>query len=85
MGRGLGISPLAVFLSLLLWSWVLGTVGAFLSVPITMALMIALEASPQTRPISVLLGPAVTTPPESASASSAVPASRDPAAPRKTG
>lgn len=85
MGRGLGISPLAVFLSLLLWSWVLGTVGAFLSVPLTMALMIALEASPQTRPISVLLGPAVTTPPESASASSALPTSRDPAAPRKTG
>lgn len=59
MGRGLGISPLAVFLSLLLWSWVLGTVGAFLSVPLTMALMIALEASPYTRPISVLLGPPV--------------------------
>lgn len=59
MGRGLGISTLAVFLSLLLWSWVLGTVGAFLSVPLTMALMIALEASPQTRPIAILLGPEV--------------------------
>jgi predicted PurR-regulated permease PerM len=59
MGRGLGISTLAVFLSLLFWSWVLGTVGAFLSVPLTMALIIALEASPQTRPIAVLLGPEV--------------------------
>ncbi len=57
MGRGLGISTLAVFLSLLFWGWVLGTVGVFLSVPLTMALMIALEASPQTRPIAVLLGP----------------------------
>ena len=57
MGRGLGISTLAVFLSLLLWSWVLGTVGAFLSVPLTMALMIALEASPTTRPVAILLGP----------------------------
>jgi predicted PurR-regulated permease PerM len=59
MGRGLGISTLAVFLSLLFWSWVLGTVGAFLSVPLTMALIIAFEASPHTRPIAVLLGPQV--------------------------
>lgn len=59
MGRGLGISTLAVFLSLLFWGWVLGTVGVFLSVPLTMALMIAMEASPQTRPIAILLGPEV--------------------------
>jgi hypothetical protein len=37
----------------------LGTVGAFLSVPLTMALIIAFQASPQTRPIAVLLGPEV--------------------------
>ena len=60
MGRGLGISTLAVFLSLLLWGWVMGTVGVFLSVPLTMALMIALEASPHTRPIAILLGPEIT-------------------------
>lgn len=60
MGRGLGISPLAVLLSLLLWSWVLGTVGAFLSVPLTMVLMIAFEANPQTRPVALLLGPKIT-------------------------
>ncbi len=59
MGRGLGISTLAVFMSLLFWGWVLGTVGVFLSVPLTMALMIALEASPQTRPIAILLGPEI--------------------------
>lgn len=64
MGRGLGISTLAVFLSLLFWGWVLGTVGVFLSVPLTIALMIALDASPQTRPIAVLLGPEVTETPE---------------------
>jgi AI-2 transport protein TqsA len=83
MGRGLGISALAVFLSLLLWSWVLGTVGAFLSVPLTMVLMIALEASPQTRPIAILLGPDVAK--GSASAASAEAASSDPEAPPKTG
>lgn len=59
MGRGLGISTLAVFLSLLFWGWVLGTVGVFLSVPLTMALIVALEASPQSRPLAVLLGPPV--------------------------
>jgi len=64
MGRGLGISTLAVFFSLLLWGWVLGTVGVFLAVPITMGLIIALDASPQTRPIAVLLGPQVTEKPE---------------------
>jgi AI-2 transport protein TqsA len=56
MGRGLGISTLAVFLSLLFWSWVLGTVGAFLAVPLTMVLMIALESSPRTRHVAYLLG-----------------------------
>jgi predicted PurR-regulated permease PerM len=59
MGRGLGISTLAVFLSLLVWGWVFGTVGVFLAVPLTIALIIALEASPQTRPFAILLGPEV--------------------------
>jgi len=62
MGRGLGISALAVFLSILFWGWLLGTVGVFLSVPLTMALMIALDASPTTRPIAVLLGPSLPKP-----------------------
>jgi hypothetical protein len=29
----------------------------FLSVPLTMALKIALDANPQTRPVAILLGP----------------------------
>ncbi len=71
MGRGLGISTLAVFLSLLFWGWVLGTVGVFLAVPITMALIIALESNPQTRPIAILLGPEVTREPAPEEESSA--------------
>lgn len=56
MGRGLGVSTFVVILSLLFWGWVLGTIGVFLSVPLTMALMTALDASPHTRPIAMLMG-----------------------------
>lgn len=59
MGRGLGLSVLAIFVSLLFWGWVLGPVGMFLSVPLTMALKVAFETSPHTRPIAILLGPGV--------------------------
>ncbi|WPL15158.1 Transport of quorum-sensing signal protein [Thiorhodovibrio winogradskyi] len=57
MGRGVGLSTLVVFLSLVFWGYVLGVGGMFLSVPLTMALKIALGANPQTRPIAILLGP----------------------------
>jgi AI-2 transport protein TqsA len=57
MGRELGISSVVVLLSLLFWGWVLGPIGLFLSVPLTMVLMAALQASPHTRPLAILLGP----------------------------
>lgn len=56
MGRRLGLSTLVVFLSLLFWGWLLGTVGMLLSVPLTMALKIALESSPSTLRYAGLLG-----------------------------
>ena len=40
----LGLSALVVLLSMIFWGWVLGPVGMFLSVPITMAFKIAMEA-----------------------------------------
>ena len=56
IGKKLGLSTLVVFLSLLFWGWLLGTVGMLLSVPLTMALKIALESSLKTTRYAILLG-----------------------------
>lgn len=66
-GRELGISSVLILLSLLFWGWVLGPVGLFLSVPLTMAVMEVFHASPGARPIAILLG-ATHDPPEAADA-----------------
>jgi predicted PurR-regulated permease PerM len=65
MGKGLGISTLAVFIALLFWGWLFGTVGMFLAVPLTTALIIGLDASPHTRPLAILLGPELKGSPQS--------------------
>ena len=56
LGNGLGLSPLVVIISVLLWGWILGPMGMLLSVPLTMSLKIALESDEGTRWIAVLMG-----------------------------
>jgi len=57
MGKGLGLSPLLVFFSLLFWGWLWGIPGMILSVPLTAVIKIVCQNIPSLRPVAVLMGP----------------------------
>ena len=56
MGDHLNLSPVAVLVFLLFWSWLWGPAGALLSVPITAAIKIVCDNIGPLSPIGVLLG-----------------------------
>lgn len=53
MGKGLGLSPLAIFISMTFWGWVFGPAGMILSVPLTMAMQFWFEQYEETAWLSL--------------------------------
>lgn len=54
-GKGLKLSPSVVFLSLFYWSYVLGTAGALIAIPLTMVVKMILESSEETHWLAKLM------------------------------
>jgi predicted PurR-regulated permease PerM len=54
--KDLGISYAVAFLFLLLWSWVLGPIGAISAVPIAMIVKATLESRKETLWLAYLMG-----------------------------
>jgi predicted PurR-regulated permease PerM len=57
MGDALGLSALVVLVSMVVWGWLLGPVGALVSAPLTMVIKHALAHSEELRWMAELLGP----------------------------
>ena len=56
IGDNVGISPLMVLISLLIWGWIWGFVGMIVAVPMTVIIKIVCENIPILEPVSILLG-----------------------------
>jgi predicted PurR-regulated permease PerM len=55
LGKGLSISPLIVFVSVFIWGWLLGAIGAILAIPLTMLIIAILGSFPTTRWVARLM------------------------------
>ena len=55
-GKRLSLSPTIVFLSIFFWSWLLGPVGALLSMPITVLLLLVFENNEDTLWLAKIIG-----------------------------
>ncbi|MGM0461380.1 MAG: AI-2E family transporter [Fibrobacterota bacterium] len=55
LGKTLNLSPVIIFIFLILWGQIWGPVGMFLAVPILLVINIILSIFPQTRALAVLL------------------------------
>lgn len=56
IGEGLHISPLVVFIAFILWSAILGPLGMFLSMPLTVIVFFMLDSFPETRWLAKVMG-----------------------------
>ncbi len=56
MGRNLGISPLVVFLSMMLFGYILGPVGMLIATPLAIVLKIIFDSREVTRGLGILIG-----------------------------
>lgn len=56
LGDRLNLSPVVIILSLLVWGWIWGIGGMFLSVPLTVAIKLAMENTPGMKPIGIFMG-----------------------------
>lgn len=56
LGKGMGLSTAVIFISLVFWGWLLGPVGMFLSVPLTMVLKVMLQTNESSKYFAILIG-----------------------------
>jgi len=56
IGDHVGISPLMIMVSLLIWGWIWGFAGMLIAVPMTVIIKIICENVPIMGPVSVLIG-----------------------------
>ncbi|QDV71216.1 AI-2 transport protein TqsA [Rosistilla carotiformis] len=71
LGRSMSMSPVLVFLSIVVWGWMWGMMGVFLSVPILIAARMTCEGYDGLMPLAMILGAAT---PETATPTAPVPA-----------
>lgn len=55
MGKGLSVSPTVVFLSFVFWMYILGGLGAFVAMPLTLALILFMSSFEETRGLAFIM------------------------------
>jgi AI-2 transport protein TqsA len=77
LGRSLSVSPLIVLVSMFVWGWLLGPIGALLSVPLTLIAKIVLWNTSDLHWVAVLLGPTPAVQPRASDTGTACAPTRD--------